>query len=110
MPKATVDERESVEGGSILNGTEALPMKAKERLAVLQRLKNHEGTQGYKQEQIKATKELGISLRSQYRYIRQYRKQGIEGISRRERSDRGEVKGEHLTFAMSISTQQKKCG
>jgi putative transposase len=33
---------------------------------------------------------LGISLRSLYRYINRYREEGLEGITRRERSDQGQ--------------------
>jgi putative transposase len=58
----------------------------------LQGLKSYEGKSGYGRKQIEVAEELGISLRSLYRYIRRYREQGLEGITRRERSDQGKEK------------------
>jgi putative transposase len=76
----------------ILNGKEALPYAQQRRLEALQCLKNHEGTAEYGKEQIRVSKELGISERSLRRMILQYRKQGLKGIIRRERSDQGQEK------------------
>lgn len=77
----------------ILNGLEGLEYGLQRRLVLLQRLKScEEKTEEYRQERHKVCEELGISMRSLYRYIRQYREEGIEGIVRRERSDRGEGK------------------
>jgi putative transposase len=76
----------------ILNGLEGLEYGLQRRLVLLQRLKSCEVKAEYRQARHKACEELGISMRSLYRYIRQYREEGVEGIVRRERSDRGEAK------------------
>jgi putative transposase len=77
---------------SILNGMEPLPYVLHRRLEVLQRLKGCVDRGEYGREQIKAAQELGISTRSLRRYMLQYRKEGLEGLLRRSRSDQGEVK------------------
>jgi putative transposase len=76
----------------ILNGSQSLPYALQRRLVLLQRLKSYEGKAEYGHERIKVCQELGISMRSLFRYIRKYRKEGIEGIVRRERSDQGEAR------------------
>ena len=87
-PKAIEAEERHV----ILNGTEALPYSVQKRLEALQRLKSWEGKAEYRRKQIEVAEELGISLRSLYRYINRYREEGLEGIIRRERSDQGQEK------------------
>jgi putative transposase len=83
---------EEVEHNVILNGTKALPYALQRRLEALQHLKNYEGKAEYGRKQVEVAEELGISLRSLYRYIKRYRKEGLEGITRRERSDQGQEK------------------
>jgi DNA invertase Pin-like site-specific DNA recombinase len=78
---------EAVEHNVILNGTEVLPYALQRRLEALQDLKSYEGKAEYGRKQIEVAEELGISLRSLYRYIKRYRKDGLEGITRRERSE-----------------------
>jgi putative transposase len=82
----------AVEHNVILNGTEALPYTLQKRLEALQCLRSYEGKAEYARKQIEVAEELGISLRSLYRYIKKYRKDGLEGIIRRDRSDQGEEK------------------
>jgi Homeodomain-like domain len=76
----------AVEHNVILNGTEALPYTLQKRLEALQCLRSYEGKAEYARKQIEVAEELGISLRSLYRYIKKYRKDGLEGIIRRDRS------------------------
>ena len=92
---ARVKKPKAIEGEerhAILNGTEALPYAVQKRLEALQRLKSWEGKAEYRRKQIEVAEELGISLRSLYRYINKYREEGLEGIIRRERSDQGQEK------------------
>jgi putative transposase len=95
MPKKAARIKESVEmveHNVILNGIQVLSYGLQKRLEALQGLKSYEGKSGYGRKQIEVAEELGISLRSLYRYIRRYREQGLEGITRRERSDQGKEK------------------
>jgi putative transposase len=79
-----------VENHTVLNGTEALPYALQKRLEALQYLKSFEGKVEYRKKQTEVAEQLGISLRSLYRYINRYRDEGLEGITRRERSDQGQ--------------------
>jgi putative transposase len=79
-----------VDNHTVLNGTEALPYALQKRLEALQYLKSFEGKAEYRRKQAEVAEELGISLRSLYRYINRYRDEGLEGITRRERSDQGQ--------------------
>jgi putative transposase len=105
MAEATPDIDEAVEAAteevgeqdaeifvSILNNNQSLSYALQRRLVLLQRLKSYEGKAEYGHERTKVCRELGISMRSLFRYIRQYREEGIEGIVRRDRIDRGQVK------------------
>jgi putative transposase len=76
----------------IRNGMEELPYVARRRLEVLQKLNSCKGTAKYKEEKLKACEELKISERSLRRMILQYKQGGLEGITRRERSDQGQEK------------------
>jgi putative transposase len=114
MSKVDVDTEKIVkeidivtEENIILNGKEALPYAQQRRLEALQCLKNHEGTAEYGKEQIRVSKELGISERSLRRMILQYRKQGLEGITRRERSDQGKEKVNEEWQEFIIKSYQK---
>ena len=91
----------------IWNGTEPLPDPIKRRLEVLQRLKQYEGSDQYREEQEKAAQELEIDIRSLYRLINQYREQGIEGLERKERSDRGQNKISEDWQSYIIQTYRK---
>ncbi len=95
MPKKAARIKESVEmveHNVILNEMQVLSYGLQKRLEALQGLKSYEGKSEYGRKQIEVAEELGISLRSLYRYIRRYRDQGLEGIIRRERSDQGQEK------------------
>lgn len=95
MPKKAARIKESVETvehNVILNRMQVLPYALQKRLEALQGLKSYEGKAEYGRKQIEVAEELGISLRSLYRYIRRYREEGLEGIIRRERSDQGQEK------------------
>jgi putative transposase len=86
-----IAEEPAKEESSILNLKESLPYEVRRRIEVLQKLESYKGKPEYKEEQVRAAKDLGVSDRSLRRMQFQYQKQGIEGIIRRERSDRGEV-------------------
>uniref|UniRef100_UPI0031FE3192 DDE-type integrase/transposase/recombinase n=1 Tax=Sphaerothrix gracilis TaxID=3151835 RepID=UPI0031FE3192 len=63
-----------------------LPSEVKQRSQVLQRLSGVSKREAKKQ----AAQELGLHESSIYRLKRQYKQQGIEGLKRRERSDKGD--------------------
>jgi putative transposase len=86
--ECTVAEEGETGGQEIWNGTEFLPYEVKRRLEVLQQLKAYEGSDRYREVQEKAAQELNISLRSLYRLMDRYRKQGVEGLRRKKREDR----------------------
>jgi putative transposase len=83
---------ESIDEKGMLNQQEQLSKKMQRRMEVLQRLKSYKGKAEYREEKNRAAKELGVSDRSLRRMILRYREEGIEGIIRKERSDRGETK------------------
>ena len=74
----------------VINGTEPLPYAVQRRLEAVQRLQSYQGRTDYGAEQTRAAQELGISVRSLQRFQRQYREQGLEGLKRQGRSDRGQ--------------------
>jgi putative transposase len=85
-------EDEHSTGHSMLNVEEPLPWEVKKRLEVIQRLKSYKGTPEYRLEKIRATEELGISDSSLRRLIQQYNREGLEGLIRKRRGDRGEIR------------------
>jgi putative transposase len=96
MSEADVEMLKAVEptweDNVIRNGTEELTYETKRRLEVLQKLNIYKGTAEYRSEKMKAAEELKVSQRSLRRMIFQYREEGLEGIIRRERSDKGQEK------------------
>jgi putative transposase len=101
MTEATSEVEEAIEVAikqpvdenlRILNSSQSLPYVLQRRLILLQRLKSCEGKPEYGHERLNVCQELGISMRSLFRYIRQYREEGMEGIVRRDRLDRGQAK------------------
>ena len=113
MLKADFGMKESIivetvqEDNVIRNGTKALTYEAKRRLEVLQKLSSYKGTVKYKEEQKKACEELKISERSLRRMIFQYKKEGLEGIIRRERSDQGQEKVSEEWREFIVKSYQK---
>jgi putative transposase len=96
MSEADVEMLKAVEptweDNVIRNETEELTYETKRRLEVLQKLNIYKGTAEYRAEKMKAAEELRVSQRSLRRMIFQYREEGLEGIIRRERSDKGQEK------------------
>lgn len=97
----------SKEDGSVRNTLEPLAYETRRRLEVLQKLVSYKGTVKHKEEQLKACKELKISERSLRRMVSQYKKEGLEGIIRRERSDRGEEKVSEEWREFIVKSYQK---
>lgn len=81
-----------VEAGVVVAQLQELPYFVRRRVEVLQQLQSYRGQRQYKEEEVKAARELGLSLRSLKRLVRQYKTQGIEGLKRQSRSDEGQLK------------------
>lgn len=86
------EQQPVIEEKGILYDTESLPYHLQRRIETLRRLKSYEQGPHYAKAKLDAAKELGISLRSLYRLIRQFREEGIEGLMRQTRSDQGQSK------------------
>ncbi|MBE9098370.1 DDE-type integrase/transposase/recombinase [filamentous cyanobacterium LEGE 07170] len=91
----------------MLPHVEALPYQARRRFEVLQRLQSYRGQGQYREEEAKAAQELGVSLRSVKRLVRQYREQGIAGLQRQPRSDEGQLKIDETWRAFILKTYQQ---
>ena len=76
----------------IVNLEIELPPEVQHRVKVIQQLIAARGTKRYAKVQQQAARSLGISVRSLRRLIKSWREQGIAGLSRQKRSDRGSVK------------------
>jgi putative transposase len=70
----------------------ALSIETQQRIAVIQRLLAAVGTKSYGKVQQRAAKELGISVRSLQRLVKQWRERGIAGLDKQLRSDCGVAK------------------
>ena len=68
---------------------EDLSDRDRRRVEVIQELLDHQGEGSYKKAQAKAAKRLGISERSVQRLLRQWRADGLAGVVRKERRDKG---------------------
>ncbi|MFE4108669.1 Mu transposase C-terminal domain-containing protein [Almyronema epifaneia] len=62
------------------------------RFRVISRLQLHRGQGSYREAEIQAAQELGLSVRSIKRLVRHYRESGIAGLKRQPRSDAGQLK------------------
>jgi putative transposase len=69
-----------------------LPYKDRRRVEVIQTLQQHRGHPQYREEEIKAAQDLGISIRTLKRLVSHYRRQGAIGLTRPERADAGQHK------------------
>ena len=96
-----------VDRGRVLPHLEALPYRVRRRFEVLQRLQSYRGQGQYREEEAKAAQELGVSLRSVKRLVRQYREQGIAGLQRQPRSDEGQLKIDETWREFILKTYQQ---
>ncbi|WP_206602899.1 Mu transposase C-terminal domain-containing protein [Leptolyngbya ohadii] len=69
-----------------------LPAEVQQRLGVIQRLLVAEGTRRYGKVQAAAAEELGVTVRSVQRLVKRWREDGVAGLRKQERSDRGEIR------------------
>lgn len=72
------EQQPVIEEKGILYDTESLPYHLQRRIETLRCLKSYEQGPHYAKAKLDAAKELGISLRSLYRLIRQFREEGID--------------------------------
>ncbi|MEO1146693.1 MAG: Mu transposase C-terminal domain-containing protein [Cyanobacteria bacterium J06638_22] len=96
-----------IERAPVLPHVEALPYRVRRRFEVLQRLQSYRGQGQYREEEAKAAQELGVSLRSVKRLVRQYREQGIAGLQRQPRSDEGQLKINETWREFILKTYQQ---
>jgi putative transposase len=77
------------------------------RVKVIQQLMAVSGTERYAKVQQQAAQNLGISIRSLRRLVKSWKEQGIAGLSRQVRSDRGCIKTSSDWHAIIVKTYRE---
>ncbi|MGP1387810.1 MAG: helix-turn-helix domain-containing protein [Thainema sp.] len=84
-----MEEKASKIAGCSLLIVEELSERDRRRVSEIQELLRHQGQGDYRQAQKRAARRLGISVRSVQRLMQRWRRDGLAGVVRQERSDKG---------------------
>ena len=76
----------------VIANVQGLPLVVQQRLEVVQQLQQFRGSDRYSEVQRLSARKLGISVRSLQRLVRAYCEEGIGGLKRQVRVDKGEPK------------------
>ncbi|MBV9385927.1 MAG: helix-turn-helix domain-containing protein [Chroococcidiopsidaceae cyanobacterium CP_BM_ER_R8_30] len=107
-PEMVLRESTEAEGEwEIVQNREALPLEVQRRLEVMQSLMVYQGTDRYAQMQRQAARKLGITVRSVQRLVKSWREQGLAGLTKKRRSDRGTAKTSQEWQNFIVKTYQE---